>query len=484
MACEVRRREFLAGAGAFCACLMSRPARAVLAGAEEAAKPLPDYYNAYLDAVAAKVNALAERTVDGFWFITDLHIASNQRQSGKAIAALTAKVPSVRKTFCGGDLPVAFSQTFKTAKDGVDFAIDYYRLFWVEPIEASGQLVYTAKGNHDFTIRHDPDSQEGYTCSGLEARRVVMGSKGCANVVTNAADPEACYYYFDNAAAKIRYIVADTTDSIDVKRPYWGVVYGMHETQLRWLADNAVATIPDGWSAVVVHHIPLTGCVGSEGDEQRFKVFRELLEAYQNRGTCEVCGKTYDFSSAKGQILLDLTGHHHAERQTFRNGILHVTEPCDAAYGDYIVGSKPWCGDLPPKASGTVFEQTFDAVQLDPVGGLVHFTRVGGGQDRVIHTKPLEAKVGQPLKVSAPHLKGPLTWGCYDADRVVFKPNPKNRYVPLIEYANDVAVIDGTGTLAAKKPGEAMVIAMDEKLNKEIFPVKVNEGPGEGRRET
>ena len=469
----MERREFLTGASALCACLLSRPARAVLAAAEEAAQPLPGYYNVHLDAVAAKVNALAERTVDGFWFITDLHIACNKRQSGKAIAALTAKAPSLRKTICGGDLPEAFSEKYGTAKAGVDFAVDSYRLFWVDPIEASGQLVYTAKGNHDFTIRHDAKSQEGFTYSGETARRIVMGSKGCANVVTNAADPEACYYYFDNAAAKIRYIVADTTDTIDPQRPYWGVAYGMHGTQLRWLADNAIATIPDGWNAVVIHHVPITGCVAYGGETEIFEPFRGLLEAYQNRMTCTVGGKTYDFSSAKGRILLDLTGHCHAERQTFRNGILHVTEPCDAAYGDYILGSKPWCGDLPRKVSGTVFEQTFDAVQLDPAHGLVHFTRVGGGQDRVIHTTPLEARVGRSLQIAAPLLKGALTWGCHDADRIVPTPNPRNRYNPFVSYFNDVGTIDSSGVFTAKKTGEAMVVAMDANLNKEIFPVRV-----------
>ena len=470
---QISRRKFLAGSLTLCGCLMSAPARNVLAAAEDADAPLPDYYNAHLDAVAKKVNALAERAADGFWFITDLHITANRRRSGKAIAALTARVPSIRKTLCGGDLPEAFSARFENSKAGVDFAVNYYRRFWVEPIERSGQLVYTAKGNHDFTIRYDANTNDGFTYSGEEARRIVMGSRGCADVVTNADDPTACYYYYDNAAAKVRYIVADTTDTIDPSRTFWAVAKGMHETQLRWLAEKAVATIPDGWGAVVVHHIPITGCVGSAGEHQQFAPFRELLEAYQNRGACSLCGKTYDFAAAKGRILMDLTGHHHAERQTFHNGILHVTEPCDAAYGDYILGSKPWCGDLPGKTAGTVNEQTFDAVQLDPEHDLVFFTRVGGGQDRAIHLKPTRAQVGQPVRFEAPLLKGPLTWGCYDADRIISTPNPKNRYNPIIGYAYTVADIDAQGLLTAKKPGEAMVIAMDANRNKEIFPVVV-----------
>ena len=239
----------------------------------------------------------------------------------------------------------------------------------------------------------------------------------------------------------------------------------MHEKQLRWLADNAVATIPDGWCAVVMHHIPIQGVVGSAGEIKLYAPFRELLEAYQARGTTTLCGKTYDFAQARGRILMDITGHHHAERQTFVKGILHVTEPCDAAYSDYIVGSAPWCGDLPLKRAGAVTEQTFDAVQLDVAHEMAYFTRVGGGQDRAIHTQAREVKAGATCAFASTQLTGPVTWACYDGDRVTYKPNPKNRYTSLVEYHNDYATIAPDGTLTALKPGPVMVLAMDASRN-------------------
>ncbi len=471
---DLSRRNFLSGLGVFAAAGAMSPAmRALAAAADDAAQPLGGYWAPHLAAVAEKVRANAAKTVDGFWFITDLHITANRRQSGKALAALTPLTP-LRKTFCGGDLPEAFAARFENDKAGVDFAVDFYRLFWRDPVEGSGQRLYTAKGNHDFTIRHDAKTEAGFTYSGLEAKRIVMGSKGCADVVTNPDDPTACYYYFDNGDAKIRYVFIDTTDQINPKRTWWAVEYGMHEVQMKWLADQAISTIPAGWCAVLVHHIPFTGCVGSAGDEKTFRPFREFLEAYQNRGKIAFCGKEYDFSGAQGRILMSICGHEHAERQTFQKGILHVTEPCDAAYGDYILGSKPWCGDLPSKKAGTVHEQTFDAVQLDPARNLVYFTRVGGGQDRVIHAETRVAKAGVPLRLEAPLLKGPVTWGCHDADRIVYTPNPKNRYNPFVGYANDVATVAADGTLTPKKPGETIVVAMDANLNKEIIPVRVD----------
>ncbi len=470
----IERRGFLSGLGVFAVAGALSPAmRALAAAADDAALPLGDYWQPHLAVVSEKVRAIAAKTADGFWFITDPHVVSNRRQSGKALAALTPMTP-LKKTICGGDLVEAFASKYETDKAGVDIAVDYYRLFWTDPIESSGQLVYTVKGNHDFTIKHDPKTPTGYTYPAEEAKRVIMGTKGPAAAVTNTADPTACYYYFDNAAAKIRYVCVDTTDSINPKAAFWAVRGGIGPTQLTWLADQAISTLPAGWGAVVVHHIPITGCVGTVGERKLYRDFRELLEAYQNRSTITLCGKTYDFTQAKGRILLDITGHRHAERQTFQKGILHVTEPCDAAYGDYIVGSKPWCGDLPRKKAGTVAEQTFDAVQLDPANDLVYFTRVGGGQDRVIHIKTRVAKAGATLKLTAPQLKGAITWGCYDADRVIYKPNPRNKYTSLISYANDCATIAADGTLTAKKAGEVMVVAMDANLNKEIFPVRID----------
>ncbi|MDO4367052.1 MAG: hypothetical protein Q4D70_09670, partial [bacterium] len=118
-------------------------------------------------------------------------------------------------------------------------------------------------------------------------------------------------------------------------------------------------------------------------------------------------------------------------------------------------------------------EQTFDAVQLDPAHDLVHFTRVGGGQDRTIHTRARVVTAGETCRFAAPLLEGPLTWGCHDGERITYTPNPKNRYNPFVSYFNDCATISSDGTLAAKKAGDVMVIAMDRDLNKEIFPVRI-----------
>ncbi len=388
------------------------------------------------------------------------------------LAALSDLTP-IRKVLCGGDLVVAFTPKGGSDKDSVWQTIDDYTKCWVNPIRESGMNLYTAKGNHDFTIRRDANSEEGYTCTAEEARKVIVETASERKVVLNASDPTGCYYYVDCAKPRVRYIVADTSDALSDKRTYWAVEQSMHETQLHWLAEEAFGTLPSGWSAVVMHHIPVAGVVGSSGDVSRFANMRNLLEAYQNRKPVSLFGKTFDFRDAKGHILVDLTGHHHAERQTFQNGVLHVTEPCDAAYGDYVLGSAPWCRKLPGKKRGTVHEQTFSAVQLDSERSRIFFTRIGGGPDRVIHLTPRTVKAGAVTTFKSDALKDPVEWFCYDGDTISFKKNPANRYNPFIEYHNTFADMARSGEMTAKKPGPVMALCYDVSGLREYFPVTV-----------
>ena len=426
---------------------------------------LPEYYGDYLVGVAGRLRALSAKCDDGFFFITDLHIPSNRCVSGRILAKLIADT-GVKKVLCGGDMPEAFG-----GKASVDRTIAAYRGEWVAAVERAGGEFYPAKGNHDFTIRDSPGAAGGFTYDGKTAHDILMDTAAVrANAVVNKDDPEGCYYYFDVPGTGVRYIVADTTDSIRTDRTYWAVKYGMGDRQLRWLAENALATIPAGWVAVVMHHIPITGVVsGESGNEKLFEPWRALLEAYQNRGVASVGGRQYDFSAAQGRILCSLTGHEHAERQTFQKGIWHITEPCDAAYSDYIVGSSPWCADLPKKEKGTMFEQTFDAVHVDRRGNVLHFTRIGGGADRTVRLAPLHLAAGEERKLSG------AAWGCYDADRTRQERNPLNKYQSFFRYFNDVAEVSPARGLVAKKPGESVALNAPLDGKREILPVIVEE---------
>ena len=66
---------------------------------------------------------------------------------------------------------------------------------------------------------------------------------------------------------------------------------------------------------------------------------------------------------------------------------------------------------------------------------------------------------------------GDVSWGCYDADRVTKRKNPKNKYQHFCDYFNDVAEISADGTFTAKKPGTSIVLATASNGDKELFAV-------------
>ena len=440
------RRNFLKGAG--CLGLMSLADWRAFA----ADGGLPAYYGDYLAGIAAKVRTRAARGRDAFWFFTDPHVPANRKMSGRVLAKLVADT-GVRKVICGGDIPEAFGSQREVEKAMTDF-----RRHWIDPVEAAGGRFYLAKGNHDFTIRESMKTTTGWTLDGRAASAYILGSRAAKSVVRNASDPECAYYYFDEPKAKIRYVVIDTTDAISPMRRYWSVETGVRTRQFAWLKDRAFGTLPKGWSAVVVNHIPLTTIVGDEGGAKSLANVRELLEAHAS------------------EIVMDLTGHMHREAQTHQKGVWHVTEPCDAAYADYIKGGLPWCPNLPRKNAGTVFENTFDAVIVGK-DARIDFVRVGGGADRTLMRNARCVKVDETYRFTTS--LGTVKWGSYDADRVTFKPDPENKWNRLVEYHADVATIDAQGVLTGRKPGESVVVALAPDGRKEMFPVRV-EGVAKG----
>jgi len=459
---QLSRRGFLTGLTALSVAGWRRAA--VAAG-------FPAYWGDSLARAASRTRELSKTCVDGFWFMTDPHFRHSCRRSGVLLAELVKTSP-LAKMVCGGDLPVAFADGFKTDREAVDFAIDLYRDGWVKPVRANGGKVYTTKGNHDFCVCHawnpPEDRKKGFTYGGKKAREVLMGDFTERDVVTNTADPTACYYYFDNAAARMRYIVADSCDMEKSGDVPWGVQYGMHDVQLAWLAGEAFGKTPAGYAVVVVHHIPVTGVVDTP-----YPPFRNLLEAYQNRGTYKVGNRSFDFAKAGGTILVDLAGHVHCDMATYQKGVLYATTTSDA----YVVdGGRAdwWTGPVANKKGGTDSEQAFDAVQFDVMRRLVHFTRVGGGgHDRSFHLTPTRVDAGKTRVFATDLLKGQVTWFCYDADKVDDIKHPTSPWTMIAKPRQTCAKISPDGTLTALKAGEVMVFARQPDGTQELFPVTI-----------
>lgn len=440
---------------------------------------LPAYWQDHLPGVAAKINARKAASSDAFFFLTDLHLHANRLWSGRILADLIART-GCRNVYSGGDLPVAYGDK-STSPTSLDGAIEKYFSSVVEPVVSARGRLYAAKGNHDFTVKAVNGGTVygtgvSHTYSAAYARELLLARNPRPFAVTDPLDPLACYFYRDAPHARIRYVVIDTSDSAqDESTQAWGVGYCMHQPQIDWLARQALGTVPPGWGVVVIGHIPLAPVVGTEHAVPRYNLslFREVLEAYQHRRRVTPFTETHDFTHAEGRILFCLSGHWHADRFTCHNGLLHVTQASDAAYSADFRNGSPFCGPALARTAGTVDEQCIDCWQPDLATGLVHATRIGaGGQDRVFHSVPVEVPSGGSASFSATHLRGPLTWVCYDGDRATLDEHASapEAYVAL---AHDHLVAVADGVLTAGTPGYGVVVALDAAFNKEVFCVRV-----------
>ena len=448
----INRREFLAGFAAFAA-MRSLPANAATL----------EYYRAYLDSITRKIKMNMERkgAAGGFFFYADSHVLHNHGQSGFVIADLVGRT-GIRHVFGGGDYSVM--HTKGDCKAAVDKVCSLHRECWRDPVEAAGGLFYAAKGNHDLIVFKKQDTAKkgkntGFGYSSKHIREILMDTAAARRATTNPEDEHGVYFYTDDPSAKIRYIVADTSDGIreidcDPKTLWLGIK--MRNTQLEWLRDKAFGTMPDGWRAVVMQHVPLAAVtIGRDEYIQRFTPFRELMER----------------EAARGRVLADLCGHHHCDRFTHWRGLLHIGLSCDCNYSDAVILT-PFCGGLPHKKKGTVNEQAFDCVQ--PCGDLLFATRIGQGVDRVYHIKPLEMKTGGKLRLEAKELSGPLTWTLFDSDAFTELKERGMKADERCVFTRSYASVSETGEVSALKPGDITVFAMDKNFNKEIFGVRIS----------
>lgn len=303
---------------------------------------------AYCDARARISNAVS------FIFLTDVHIHLNGRASVPLIRKIGAQT-DVKTVLCGGDFCWAWGTEEECLWD-FESALTY-----LSPIRETMDL-YIARGNHDVTVRHCPEDAGGYT---MDYEQVQKRFEAC-NAGANGTVPGKLYFFTDDPSTKTRFVVLDTSEGHLSLETGWGVVTGMEPAQLSWLCNTALNFAEEGWSAVVMGHIPCA--LDMPGYSSELEPLAQILEAFKNKTACEYG----DFSNAKGELILYLCGHSHKDRDTVQNGVLHISTGCDSYCKD----------DGLPRSPGTVDNTLFDLFLVDKDEGRVEVFRIGAGTDR------------------------------------------------------------------------------------------------------
>lgn len=406
-----------------------------------------------LDQVKSKIEIVNEIDNDGgsFIFITDTHGTTNCWNSPQQIRYILQQT-SIDKVIWGGDAISAYGNNIEQQWDWHFRAFD-------EVLKGYGNI-YKVRGNHDFTIRTSVKSDEGRTLSQHQTFQYLSeGSPG--DIVRNTDDSDGCYYYFDDDVNKIRFIILDTNDSLEEGNVAWGVINGVHDKQLDWVANTAIAFTPKNYGIVFVSHIPIT-----DTTTQYYSTYTNLLQlvnAVNTRSNGSIGTINYDFSSLENvRVLLYLSGHQHHDIQTYQNGVLHVVTACDTAYSDYL--SDPFVVDKSGRYGAN--EQCFDAVCIDKDKGSISFIRFGVGGNRIFHLTPIYLKVGEELEVGITQKGDSFTWHSYNSSGNVYSDG-------IWTLKNDIVVINDQGVVKGLNKGEAIVLNMNEKGDKEFYNILV-----------
>ena len=412
---------------------------------------VPSFFINVLDEKVKQINS--ERTSsESFIFITDTHVAANSLGSLQLIKYIIENT-RISKVIWGGDAICAYG------KDSDIEAQWKKQVLFDSLVSTVGQL-YKLRGNHDFTIKESSSSNKGVTYSQQKTAQLLFENHP-DDIVRNEADPGACYYCFDDKTHHVRFVAFDTTDSVKGENVAWGTVYGVHDVQLRWIADSAIATTPKGYGLIFLSHVPFTDTTGAR--HEVLSNVRELVDAAALKTSGKSGSVNYDFTKLKDvNVLMCLSGHNHQDMQTFRNGVVHMVTASDAAYNDYK--ADPFVKDLSGRKKGTINELCFDCVTINKKKRVIKTYRIGIGGDRVFHTKPISCKIGKRKRLNT-SFHGNVEWYSYNASG--------NKYDGKWTLFDDVVSVDSQGYVTCWKSGEAVVLAIDEKGNKEFYNIIV-----------
>lgn len=434
-------------------------------GGNISAEEVPTYSIDYLDSKAlAVMNQImnGKANSDTFAFYTDTHFPANSGESGRYMSYLLGKLPA-KKAFFGGDVCPAYSSSYSGATSEEACTKSIADQFSAINKKISAFELFQCKGNHDFHVSSQTDSSDKYMMNPQQSRNIVMGGSDLANLVTNNNDLSASYYYVDNPSQNIRYVVMDSCERFG-ENNQWVQTYGMSDTQIAWIAEQAINT-GLGRNFVFISHVGLVDMTCSDTTYQRYARILNIIKALNSHNTVSDGGNVYDFTAATGRVMCVITGHEHQDLITYDDGIPHVSVACDAMYQDY---QKSFIYQhfnvVPPvKTAGSINEVTFDIVHVD--NEVIRFNRIGGGGNRFLHLEKRTANVGESITVNA-SITGTVEWWCYDS-------NGRSVSSDWVFTPSTARASVNNGVVTCNSAGEVVVVAKNGNGDFEFFDVLI-----------
>lgn len=248
--------------------------------------------------------------------------------------------------------------------------------------------IFVLKGNHDCNYNQEEITLDAVITDKeldniYQFKRAKFGEirKGSSN-----------YFYKDFVDKKVRLIGLDTYDLPESETD--GVMdynrfttSGLSQSQLNWLANDALQVDSDTIVLIITHH-PINHTLFNYDDDLNLNhdLLQTILDDFKNgveektinssgRLTAEV---TYSFKN-KGHIAGVLTGHRHIDSEKIIGGINYIETRCSLTTGDNMIKSERLL------MQGTINEDCFDLVTIDSDAKTINLTRFGIGTSRQLN---------------------------------------------------------------------------------------------------
>ena len=320
---------------------------------------LEDYYNTdgYLDNKILEIkNNTKVASGVSFAFITDTHMKSNRLQSKYLLKEILDNT-SIPFVVNGGDIVRAYG-TKADIQEDVDK--------WYKYVKYLNGKMFNVHGNHDFTISSE-DKTTGFTYDKWYNYDYIMREQETNAVCENGK----LYYYFDNPAQRVRFIVLDSVEYINAGDNPWGARIGISQEQYEWFID-ALSNIGNYNFVVFSHQAANPNLKSASG----IGPVQGILEALNNKATYSYnenrLNISVDFSTTTNICCCHICGHGHCDDSNKTNNVVSIETTCDAYYWD----------DGYKAAQGTITEQAFDVFTIDTSNRTIKAVRIGRGNNR------------------------------------------------------------------------------------------------------
>lgn len=348
---------------------------------------IPPYWQKMINEKTEVVKAL--QTAGGkdsvsFVWASDTHIPDNSTARTDDIGKLMAKMMD------NCDIPFAVLTGDIGTRSSYDTEAELVRTQakiseHLAPLWGTDRLL-AALGNHDGCYG---DSSCYYQKQFAPARLWQLYFRWQALDSRKVFADDGLYFYVDNAAQKVRFIVLNSQfggkyledeNGCAVNNRFSTSCYG--QEQLDWLA-NVALDLPEGYGAIITSHVPpnvtytvdkvlLIGIINAYCNKTTYQgSYLEGVDGWTN-STVNV-----DFKEAKGEIIAMFTGHVHQDT-------VDTTTLACPLITIISAGAQVNAGEIPDRQFGTDTETSFDVVTINRKTRTIYCTRVGAGEDREI----------------------------------------------------------------------------------------------------